>query len=192
MAVTPAALALGMLGVHPGCGVGSAPRPRGDEFVPGQAHRVIKGGIERVWPRVLAAVSDEGLTVERSHRPGRVIACAPERHAGPTPEMLREVRTIADVGAARGRIQLVSDYVVTYTLFLAELGGDTSLKIVAGIEVTDRSQVMAVAPGIVQRMPVRLALPSRGVVERRLLHRIATSLFGADEMLYYLGDLGYE
>ncbi len=191
-ALTRAAFVLGTLPVLSGCSAGSTPRPAAGEFVPGQAHRVIDGAVDRVSPQVLDALRHEGLTVERGHPAGPMIACAPERHPGPPARMLREVREIAELGAARGRIRQVSDYLVTYTLYLADQDGDTALKIVAGIEATDRSQVMAVAPGIVQVVPMRLVLPSRGVVERRLLQRIAAALFSADEMLYYLGDLGYE
>ena len=178
--------------VSGGCSVGEAPRPDGSAFVPGQAHRVLRSSVEQVWPRLLGAVADEGLTVANTDARHHVIACAPLRRAGPPAVLLREVKEIADLATARGRLRLISDYIVTYTLFLEDVAGDTALKVTAGIEATDRSQVIAIAPGVVQRIPLQLPLRSRGVAERRLLTRLAASLFAADEMLYLMGELGLD
>jgi len=41
-------------------------------------------------------------------------------------------------------------------------------------------------------VPRRIELPSRGVVERELVRRLAASLFTAEEMLFVLGEPGFD
>lgn len=175
-----------------GCTAGQPPRPTADAFVRGQVQRIIDGSIDRVWPDVVAALEDEGVTVDTADRERGVLACRPIRVSGGRSDLLRDLREIAHLEAARGRLRRVSEYSVTYTLFLAPVAEDTTLKIAAQIHATDRSQAVFFGPGLVQVIPVRVPLPSKGVVERRLFQRVAGVLFGAEEMFYYVGLLGYE
>ena len=45
-------------------------------------------------------------------------------------------------------------------------------------------------PGILEAVPRHVEVPSRGVVERELLHRLAGNLFSAEEVLFLLGEPG--
>lgn len=190
-AVVAAAL-LGICAMAGGCSAARPPRPTPEEFVCGQVQRLIKGPIDRVWTDVIAILEEEGATVEHSDREAGVIACHPIRTAGRGRNLLRLVGRIADLKTARGRLRSISEYAVEHTVFLMPAGADTSMKIVSTIQATDRSSAIIVGPGIGQIIPVTLTLPSKGVVERQLLRRIASRLFSAEEMLYYVGDLGYE
>lgn len=175
-----------------GCGLGTPTRPPADAFVRGQAQRIIAGSMDSVWPKVFAALEDEGVTIHTFDRKRGIIACRPIRTASGRHDLLRQLKEIAHVEAPRGRLRRISEYSVEYTLFLAPVDAGTSLKIVAGINATDRSQMILLTPGIPQVIPVRVSLPSKGVAERQLLHRIAAVLFSAEEMLYYIDLLGYD
>jgi hypothetical protein len=191
VAVVPAAVLVGVICVALGCSAPRNPRPAADGFARGQAHRIIKGSVDRVWHDAMLALGDEGLRIEAADRESGSIACRRTYTAGGR-NLIRQVRRIAELGTRHRRLRSVSEYSIRYTLFLAPAGEDTSLKIVAEIEATDRSSSMIIGPGIRQVIPLRLTLPSRGVAERRLFRRIASRLFSAEEMLYYVGDLGYE
>jgi hypothetical protein len=51
---------------------------------------------------------------------------------------------------------------------------------------------MFLGPGIFQVVPRHLPIPSRGVVERELMRRLAASLFPSEEMLYLMGEPGID
>jgi hypothetical protein len=175
-----------------GCAGLGSPRPEPTEFVRGQFQRTLKGPVERAWSDVTAALEADRIGVASSDRSRGVIACRRVRHAGGR-DLLRRLREIADVRTAERRgLRDVSEYNVEYTVFLNPSDNDTAIKIVSRIEAVDRSRVLVFGPGLYQIIPETLSLPSKGVVERELFRRIAGRLFAAEEMLYYVGDLGYE
>jgi hypothetical protein len=186
-----AAVLVGVICVALGCSGTRTPRPAADDFVRGQAYRIIKGSVDRVWRDVMLALGDEGVQIEATDRETGIIACR-RTHTGGGRNLIRRVSRIAKLETKHRRLRSVSEYSIRYTLFLAPAGEDTSMKIVAEIDATDRSNVIFVGPGIGQVIPLHLTLPSKGVVERQLFRCIASRLFGAEEMLYYVGDLGYE
>jgi hypothetical protein len=172
-----------------GCG-----RPALDpaEPVRGETHRLIHEPRARLWPAVLAALDDEGLRVVRRDDAQGALETAPQRQTGyDVPKRLAE---IADVSHARGAgLGRASEFTVAYRVFLVPAGEtDTSVKITSEIEAIDRSRSVWVLPGVFQIVPQRIDVPSRGVVERDLLRRLAAGLFTAEEMLSVLGEPGFD
>ena len=51
-------------------------------------------------------------------------------------------------------------------------------------------QVVLLPPGILHAIPRNFPVPSKGVLERQLVERIAEHLLLSEEMLYSLGALG--
>jgi hypothetical protein len=179
-------------GTAAACAGARAPRPGASEFVRGQLQHVVKGSADHLWPTVVAALEDESLAVERSDRERGLIACRRVRYVGER-DAPRRLREIADTSeAVRRGLRNVAEYSVEYTLYLSPAGDDTAFKIASAIQATDRSQAIYFGGGLYQVVPETYDLPSRGVVEGELFRRIAGRLFAAEEMLYYVGDLGYD
>jgi hypothetical protein len=106
----------------------------------------------------------------------------------------RELVRIADVEKAR-RLGLarLSEYLVDYTVAVARLGEqETRLEVSTQITAVDHSEVIMIAPGIAQVIPRTFDVPSKGILERDLVSRIAEHLFLSEEMLYTIGALGRE
>jgi hypothetical protein len=101
---------------------------------------------------------------------------------------------IADVEKARRLgLEHLSEYSLDYSVAVARLGEqETRLEVSTQITAVDRSEVMMIAPGIVQVIPRTFDVPSKGILERDLVAQIAERLFLSEEMLYTIGALGRE
>jgi hypothetical protein len=178
--------------VATGCAGRRPARPEPSEFVHGQLQRIVKGPVDRTWPAVVAALDDDGVAIEQADRARGTIACRRIRHSSER-DLVRRLREIADTSAAARRgMRGVTEYSVEHTLYLTPAAADTALKIVTEIQAVDRSRAVYFGGGLYQVIPETYVLPSKGIVERQLFRRIAGRLFAAEEMLYYVGDLGYE
>ena len=175
-----------------GCGALRSPSLDPTVHVRGEHYRVIHEPVDRLWPQVLHGLEDEGLRVKRAERPQQTIQTAGRRYT--RSDEVRKLGDIADLSAARGAgLGRATEYVVTYTLFLLPAGeADTRLKITSTIEAIDRSETLLLGAGVFDVVPHRIEVPSRGVVERELLRRLAGSLFTAEEMLFVLGEPGFD
>jgi len=185
------ALPLVLAALAVGCGPLHGPAPDPKAHVRGEHYRVIHDPVDRLWPQILRGLDEEGLRVARADRAHGTIQTAPRRHVGR--DELKKLGDVADLSAARGAgLGRATEYTVTYTLFLLPAGeADTSLKITSTIEAIDRSEAILL-PGVFEVIPRHIELPSRGVVERELLRRLAASLFTAEEMLFVLGEPGFD
>ena len=185
------ALPLALAALATSCGPlhRSAPDPKA--HVRGEHYRVIHDPVDRLWPQILRGLDEEGLRVARADRAHDTIRTATRRYVGR--DELKKLGDVADLSAARGAgLGSATEYTVTYTLFLLPAGeADTSLKITSTIEAIDRSEAILL-PGVFEVIPRHIELPSRGVVERDLLRRLAASLFTAEEMLFVLGEPGFD
>ena len=185
------ALPLVLAALAVGCGPLHGPAPDPKAHVRGEHYRVIHDPVDRLWPQILRGLDEEGLRVARADRAHDAIRTASRRYTGR--DELKKLGDIADLSAARGAgLGRATEYTVAYTLFLLPAGeADTSLKITSTIEAIDRSQALLL-PGVFEVIPRHIELPSRGVVERELLRRLAASLFTAEEMLFVLGEPGFD
>ena len=185
------ALPLAFAALAAGCGPLHGPAPDPKAHVRGEHYRMIHDPVDRLWPQILRALEEEGLRVARADRAHGAIQTGARRVFGR--DELKKLGDIADLSAARGAgLGRATEYTVAYTLFLLPAGeADTSLKITSAIEAIDRSQALLL-PGVFEVIPRHIELPSRGVVERDLLRRLAASLFTAEEMLLVLGEPGFD
>ena len=170
---------------------GRTPELDPTEHVPGEHHRLVPAARDVLWPAMLGALADDGVRVARSDQTRGTIVTHPVRHAAR--EAPRRFAEIADLGAARrAGLQHVSEFRVTYYLLLAAApDGGTSLTIRSGIEAMDRRPTLFGA-GVLDFLPTRVPVPSRGVVERELLRRLAGEMFTAEETLLLLGEPGVD
>jgi hypothetical protein len=160
------------------------------EHVRGEHHRLLREPVEQVWGLVVAALEADGLRVVRRDPRQGVITTAPARYA--ERDVVRRLREIGDLSAVGGSRARVSELRVAYYLLVAPAGADTSLRIRSRIEAEERSHGLLLGPGIFQVIPHRFEVPSRGVVERELMRRLAANLFTAEEMLFLLGEPGVD
>jgi len=175
-----------------GCGALRSPSLDPKVHVRGEHYRVIHEPVDRLWPQVLRGLEEEGLRVTRAERAQHTIQTAGRRYT--SRDEIRKLGDVADLSAARGAgLGRATEYVVAYALFLLPAGEtDTSLKITSTIEAIDRSETVFLGAGVFDVIPHRIEVPSRGVVERDLLRRLAGSLFTAEEMLFVLGEPGFD
>ena len=172
------------------CGGLRGPVPDAKEHVRGEHFRLVSEPADRLWPRVVHALEAEGFQLRRAEQArGFIITGYHER----SPEVLKKLGEIGDLSAARqAGLGRVSELEVTYQLFLLPADEGTRLKITSTIEAIDRSEAIFLGPGILQVIPRRITIPSRGVVERDLMRRLAADLFTAEETLLLLGEPGVD
>jgi len=175
-----------------GCGSLHAPVADPKAHVRGEHYRVIHEPPDRLWPEIVFALDEEGFRVAHSDRAHGIIQTGARRYTG-RDEMKRLV-DIADLSQARSTgFGRATEYEVAYALFLLPAGeADTGLKVTSTIAAVDRSEALFLGPGVFEVVPRRIELPSRGVVERELVRRLAGSLFSAEEMLFVLGEPGFD
>ena len=184
--------ALVLAALATGCGSLHAPVADPKVHVRGEHYRVIHEPPDRLWPEIVFALDEEGFRVAHSDRAHRIIQTGARRYTGR--DEVKRLADIADLSAARGAgFGRATEYEVTYALFLLPAGEtDTGLKVTSVIEAIDRSEALFLGAGVFQVVPRRIELPSRGVVERELVRRLAASLFTAEEMLFVLGEPGFD
>ena len=175
-----------------GCGALRGPEPDPKEHVRGEHQRILQEPIDRLWPAILDALPGEGLAIAHADRTRGAIATSPLRLSGrDVPKRLAE---IGDLSRARSAgLQRVSELQVTYYLLLASRGdAGTTLRIRSAIDAIDRSDAVLAGAGVFQVVPRHFEVPSRGVVERELMHRLVAGLFSAEETLFLLGEPGVD
>ena len=172
------------------CGGLRGPVPDAKEHVRGEHFRLVSEPPDRLWPGVVHALEAEGFQLRRAEQArGFIITGYHER----SPEVVKKLGEIGDMSAARqAGLGRVSELEVTYQLFLLPADEGTRLKITSTIEAIDRSEAIFLGPGILQVIPRRITIPSRGVVERDLMRRLAADLFTAEETLLLLGEPGVD
>ena len=172
------------------CGGLRGPVPDAKEHVRGEHFRQVSEPPDRLWPGVVHALEAEGFQLRRAEQArGFIITGYHER----SPEVVKKLGEIGDLSAARqAGLGRVSELEVTYQLFLLPADEGTRLKITSTIEAIDRSEAIFLGPGILQVIPRRITIPSRGVVERDLMRRLAADLFTAEETLLLLGEPGVD
>jgi len=185
-------VALASLGLVLGCGGMRGPVLDPQEHVRGEHERLVHEPLERLWPAVLHALDEEGFGVARADRPHGTISTRAVRYA--ERDLPRKLSEIGDLSAVRAAgLRAISELVITYHLLLTPAGeADTRLRIRSTIDAVDRGEALFLGPGVFQVIPHHLDVPSRGVVERDLMRRMAASLFTAEEMLFLLGELGVD
>jgi len=106
------------------------------------------------------ALEAEGFQLRRAEQArGFIITGYHER----SPEVVKKLGEIGDLSAARqAGLGRVSELEVTYQLFLLPADEGTRLKITSTIEAIDRSEAIFLGPGILQVIPRRITIPSRG------------------------------
>jgi hypothetical protein len=173
------------------CGV-SGPVLDPDEHVAGERQRLLQEPVDRLWPAILGALPAEGLRVTHQDRARGAIATAPVRITGG--EAQKKLAEIGDLARAhQAGIQRVSELEVRYVLLLAPAGdAGTRLRVRSTIDAIDRSAPGFLGGGLSQLVPRHVEVPSRGVVERDLLRRLAANFFTAEEMLFFLGEPGID
>ena len=172
------------------CGGLRGPVPDAKEHVRGEHFRLVSEPADRLWPGVVHALEAEGFQLRRAEQArGFIVTGYHER----SPEVVKKLGEIGDLSAARqAGLGRVSELEVTYQLFLLPADEGTRLKITSTIEAIDRSEAIFLGPGILQVIPRRITIPSRGVVERDLMRRLAADLFTAEETLLLLGEPGVD
>ncbi len=172
------------------CGGLRGPVPDAKEHVRGEHFRLVSEPPDRLWPGVVHALEAEGFQLRRAEQArGFIITGYHER----SPEVVKKLGEIGDLSAARqAGLGRVSELEVTYQLFLLPADEGTRLKITSTIEAIDRSEAIFLGPGILQVIPRRITIPSRGVVERDLMRRLTADLFTAEETLLLLGEPGVD
>jgi hypothetical protein len=142
--------------------------------------------------RVGRALDDEGLEVAGASQEDGAIETRPVRYA--ERDLGRRLAQIGDLSRVRGAgLGRISEILVQYFLLLTPAGeAGTSVKIRSAIEAVDRNEAGLFGPGIFPSLPRHVQIPSRGVVERELMRRLASSLFSAEEMLWLLGEPGID
>lgn len=178
--VVPAALAA--------CRLAGAPELDPTEHVRGEHRRLVPGVQEALWPALLAALEGDVGVARADPAQGTIVTRAVRQAARDAPRRFAE---IADVSAARrAGLRGVSELVVTYYLLLAPaLDGGTSLTIRSAIEAVDRRTTL-LGSDLFGVLPTRVPVPSRGVLERELMRRLAADLFATEEVLLLLGEPG--
>ncbi len=183
--------ALGAVVLVAACGGLRGSVPDAKEHVRGEHFRLVSEPPDRLWPGVVHALEAEGFKLRRAEQArGFIITGYHER----SPEVLKKLGEIGDLSAARqAGLGRVSELEVTYQLFLLPAGDEgTRLKITSTIEAIDRSDAIFLGPGVLQVIPRHITIPSRGVLERDLMRRLAADLFTAEETLLLLGEPGVD
>jgi hypothetical protein len=174
-----------------GCSALRGPEFDPKEHVRGERQRTVQVPFDQLWPAVLGALPDEGLTVARSDHARGTIATGTVRLTGrDVPKRLAEIGDLSR--AHRAGIEHVSELEVTYYLLLAGAGeATTNVRVRSSIEAVDRELVFF-GPGLSDLIPRRVEIPSRGVLEQELIRRLVASLFTTEETLFLLGEPGVD
>jgi hypothetical protein len=177
--------------VAAGCGV-RAPELDPKEHVRGEHIRLFQLAPEHMWGALVAALDDEGLELASANQKDGAIETRPVRYA--ERDLGKRLAQIGDLSRVReAGLGRISEVLVQYFLLLTPAGeAGTSVKIRSAIEAVDRNDSGLFGPGLFPSLPRHIPVPSRGVVERELMRRLAASLFSAEEMLWLLGEPGVD
>jgi hypothetical protein len=157
--------------------------------------KLVRADFDEVWRAAHDAVANSPLHVTADDEAEGTMQLSTRKIArGRSGTLERDLVRIADVEKARRLgLRRLSEYTVDYTVAVARLGEqETRLEVATQITAVDSSEVVMIAPGIVQVVPRTFEVPSKGVLERDLVSQIAEHLFLSEEMLYTIGALGRE
>jgi hypothetical protein len=161
------------------------------EHVRGEHQRVLHAPADRVWPAVVAALDAEGFEIATQDRTSGVIATGLARYE--TDDRTHRLGDIGDLSELHKEgITGITDVRVAYYVLVTPAGEDTRLRIRSTIVGQQGGVGPILGQGLGQVVPHRVEIPSRGVVERDLMRRLAANLFAAEEMLQLLGEPGVD
>jgi hypothetical protein len=161
------------------------------EHVRGEHQRLLHAPADRVWPAVVAALDADGFEITSKDRKAGVITTGMTRYT--TDDLSHRLGDIGDLSALHKEgITGIRDVRVGYYVLVTPAGEDTSLRIRSTIVGREGGAGDIITPGIGQIIPHRVEIPSRGVLERDLMRRLAGNLFTAEEMLQMLGEPGVD
>ena len=183
------ALALLALGLTAACVRKAELDPK--EHVRGEHHRLLHAPADRVWPAVVAALDADGFKIAAQDRKHGTITTAMASYT--TDDAQHRLGDIGDLSALHQEgVTGIRDVRVAYYVLVTPAGEDTSLRIRSTIVGQEGGAGDIITPGIWQVIPHRVEIPSRGVLERDLMRRLAANLFTAEEMLQLLGEPGVD
>lgn len=161
------------------------------EHVPGEHHRLLHAPADRVWPAVVAALDADGFEITSKDRKAGVITTGMARYT--TDDRSHRLGDIGDLSSLHKEgVTGIRDIRVAYYVLVTPAGDDTSLRIRSTIVGQEGGDADIITPGLGQVIPHRVEIPSRGVLERDLMRRLAGNLFTAEEMLQLLGEPGVD
>jgi len=163
------------------------------EHVRGEHHRLLHAPADRVWPAVVAALDADGFTIAAEDRKHGTITTAMTSYATDDPQ--HRLGDIGDLSELHKEgVTGVRNVRVAYYVLVTPAGEDTSLRIRSTIVGQEGGAEDIITPGggLGQIIPHRVEIPSRGVLERDLMRRLAANLFTAEEMLQLLGEPGVD
>jgi hypothetical protein len=147
--------------------------------------------VERLWPRVVAALGDEGIGIGHADAARGTIETRPAHVFGS--EASRRLSEIADLSHAhQAGFGHVSELEVRYFVLVSPAGdAGSSVRVRSAIAAVDRG-VQILGGGLFNVIPHRIDVPSRGVVEQELLRRLAADVFTTEEVFLLLGEPGVD
>jgi hypothetical protein len=168
--------------------------PRAMPERPEPSHRqqkLLQAPYDEVWKAAHAAVDEAQWSVTDADEAEGEIRASLRRRSRSGEGLERELARVADLGKARQLgLGPLAEYVVMYTIEVRRAEEDrTGLDVSTEIVAVDQ-QVVLLPPGILHAIPRNFPVPSKGVLERQLVERIAEHLLLSEEMLYSLGVLG--
>ena len=181
---------LGAVVLLAGCALLRDAPPDPTDHVRGEHYRRLPRPPAELWPALLAQLDAENLAAATTDA-GHGLITTTWQYDGD--EVVKRLGEIADLRPARrAGFHTVTDWTVTYHLFLLPAGPSaTTLKVTSTIEATDRSQTMLIG-GLAEPFAKTVELPSRGLVERDLVRRLARGVLPAEEMLLVTGEPGVD
>jgi hypothetical protein len=172
------------------CGPMRGPGADADEHVRGEHVRMVPEPLDVFWPALERALVAEGFEVERADREHGLLETGSVRLT--EREELRRLPQIGDLAGLRGALRGLSEVQVAYQLLARDADPErTRLTIRSTIEAVVREELF-LGPGLLQIVPRKIPVPSRGVLERELLRRLGADVFMAEEMLFLLGEMGVD
>ncbi|MFQ5665788.1 MAG: hypothetical protein ACE5I7_05080 [Candidatus Binatia bacterium] len=155
--------------------------------------RQLRLPVEECWQLVHDVLEEQSIDIDAEDGHAYTLTTERVRRSPMTRTLLHELRTIADLRRARARgLRVLSAFWFDYHVALSPLATGTLITITSRIDAVDRSRVVYGLYGQVTVMPRNIRLPSTGVLEQRFLERLGNRVFGAEELLYLLGQPGYD
>jgi hypothetical protein len=168
--------------------------PRAVPERPEPSHRqqkLLQASYDEVWKAARVTVDEAQWSVTDVDEAEGALRASMRRRARSGEALERELTRVAELSKAR-RLGLgpLAEYVVVYTVEVRRAADDrTGLDVSTEIVAVDH-QVVFLPPGIYRAIPRNFPVPSKGVLERQFVERLAAHLLLSEEMLYSLGVLG--
>jgi hypothetical protein len=168
--------------------------PRALPERPEPSHRqqkLLQAPYDHVWNAARATLEEAQWSVTEADEAEGALQASVRRRSRSGEGLERELARVADLSKARQLgLGPLAEYLVMYTIEVRRAEDDrTGLDVSTEIIAVDQ-QVVLLPPGILHAIPRNFPVPSKGVLERQLVERIAEHLLLSEEMLYSLGALG--